>query len=133
MTGLYPDQTLVRRNSIDICEHLPNVQTLSQMFRSQGCLATRIGKIYHDRVPRHIGTSGHDDPYSWDDTINPRGRDIEDGRLIFSLRPGNFGGTLSWLAAEGTDQEQTDGIASDEAVRLLKQYAGAKRSFFLCR
>jgi choline-sulfatase len=131
MTGLYPDQTLVHRNAIYIREHVPNVQTMSQMFRSHGYFATRIGKIYHYNVPKHIGTSGHDDPYSWDYTINPRGRDKDDEDLIFSLRPGSFGGTLSWLAADGTDEEQTDGIAADEAVRLLEEYAREDRRFFL--
>lgn len=131
MTGLYPDQTLVRRNAIYIREHVPNVQTMSQMFRNAGYFATRIGKIYHYNVPRHIGTSGHDDPYSWNYTINPRGRDKDDEDDIFSLTPGSFGGTLSWLAAEGTDEEQTDGITAIEASRLLQQYAEDGRSFFL--
>ena len=131
MTGLYPDQTLVRRNAIYIREHLPNVQSMSQMFRRQGYFATRVGKIYHYNVPRHIGTSGHDDPYSWDYTINPRGRDKDDEDLIFSLTPGSFGGTLSWLAADGTDEEQTDGIAVTEACRLLSQHAENGTSFFL--
>lgn len=131
MTGLYPDQTLVRRNAIYIREHLPNVQTMSQMFRDAGYRVTRIGKIYHYNVPKHIGTSGHDDPYSWDYTINPRGRDKDDESLIFSLRPGSFGGTLSWLAAGGTDEEQTDGIAATEAVRLLEQHAAGDDPFFL--
>ncbi len=131
MTGLYPDQTLVRRNAIHIREHVPNVQTMSQLFRNNGYFATRIGKIYHYNVPKHIGTGGHDDPYSWDKTINPRGRDKDDEHLIFSLRPGQFGGTMSWLAADGTDAEQTDGIAALETVRLLKQYAESKKPFYL--
>ena len=131
MTGLYPDQTLVRRNAIYIREHVPNVKTMSQMFRDAGYFATRIGKIYHYNVPLHIGTSGHDDPYSWDYTINPRGRDRDDEPLIFSLVPGSFGGTLSWLAADGTDREQTDGIAADEASQMLKQFAEEDTPFFL--
>ena len=131
MTGMYPDQTLVHRNAIYIREHTPNVQTVAQMFRRQGYFATRIGKIFHYGVPRHIGTGGHDDPYSWDQTINPRGRDKDEEPLIFSLRPGSFGGTLSWLAADGTDLEQTDGIAATAAVGLLKKYAQQKTPFFL--
>ncbi len=131
MTGLYPDQTLVRRNAIYIREHVPNVKTMSQMFRDNGYFATRIGKIYHYNVPKHIGTSGHDDPYSWNYTINPRGRDVDDEPLIFSLRPGSFGGTLSWLAADGTDEEQTDGIAAGHAVRLLEKHAKEKQPFFM--
>lgn len=131
MTGMYPDQTLIRRNAIYIREHVPDVKTMSQMFRDAGYFATRIGKIYHYNVPKHIGTSGHDDPFSWDYTINPRGRDVDDESLIFSLQPGNFGGTLSWLAADGTDREQTDGIAADEAAHALKQFSEKTRPFFL--
>ncbi|MCA8988485.1 MAG: sulfatase [Planctomycetaceae bacterium] len=131
MTGMYPDQTLIHRNAIYVREHTPNVVTLAQMFRNNGYLATRIGKIYHYNVPLHIGTSGHDDPYSWDITINPRGRDVIDQDQIFTLTPGSYGGTLSWLSADGTDQEQTDGIAADEAIRQLNAYAETEQPFFL--
>lgn len=131
MSGLYPDQTLIHRNSIYLREHLPDVQTMSQLFRRNGYFATRIGKMYHYNVPKHIGTSGHDDPYSWDLTINPRGRDREDEHLIFSLQPRSFGGTLSWLAADGTDDEQTDGMSANEAIRLLNRYAKTDQRFFL--
>lgn len=131
MTGLYPDQTLIHRNAIYVREHLPNVNTMSQMFRDAGYTAARIGKIYHYHVPRHIGTSGHDDPWSWNFTINPQGRDVHDEADIFSLVPGQFGGTLSWLAAEGTDEEQTDGIAATEADRVLRKFADQKTPFFL--
>ena len=131
MAGLYPDQTLIHRNAIYLREHLPNVKTMSQMFRDAGYFATRIGKIYHYNVPKNIGTSGHDDPFSWNFTINPRGRDVEDEPLIFSLQPGSFGGTLSWLAADGTDEEQTDGIIATEAIEQLQRYAKEERAFFL--
>ncbi len=131
MTGMYPDQTLVHRNAIYIREHTPNVQTMSQLFRRNGYFATRIGKLYHYNVPLHIGTSGHDDPYSWDATINPYGRDRIDEDSVFTLVPGQYGGTLSWLAAEGTDEEQTDGISATEAVRRLKTYAQDDTQFFL--
>ncbi len=131
MTGLYPDQSLVKRNAIYIREHVPNVNTMSQMFRDAGYFATRIGKIYHYNVPKHIGTGGHDDPYSWDYTINPRGRDKAEEEKIFSLQPGSFGGTLSWLAADGTDAEQTDGIAATEAARMLDKHTKDRQNFFL--
>ncbi|NND97923.1 MAG: sulfatase [Pirellulaceae bacterium] len=131
MTGLYADQTLIHRNAIYIRERIPNVNTMSQMFRDAGYFATRIGKLYHYNVPKHIGTSGHDDPYSWNYTINPRGRDKSDEDKIFSLTPGSFGATLSWLAADGNDLEQTDGIAATEAIKMLQQHRDADQSFFL--
>ena len=131
MTGLYPDQTLIHRNSVYIREHVPNVNTMSQMFRDVRYTAGRVGKIYHYNVPKHIGTSGHDDPYSWNFTINPEGRDVHEEDKIFSLVPGSFGGTLSWLAADGTDAEQTDGIAAIEASNVLKRHAASGDPFFL--
>ena len=131
MTGLYPDQTLIRRNKIYVRERIPNVQTMPQMFRRADYFATRIGKVYHYGVPAYIGTGGHDDPDSWDYTINPRGRDKDDEDDIFSLVPNQFGATLSWLAAEGVDGEQTDGIGATEAVGLLHKYAKEETPFFL--
>ncbi len=131
MTGLYPDQTLIHGNAIYLRETLPNVQSLPQMFRENGYFATRIGKLYHYHVPKHIGTSGHDDPWSWNYTINPRGRDVTDEPLIKTLREKAFGGTLSWLAADGTDEEQTDGIAATHAVAELQKSAKDGVPFFL--
>ena len=131
MCGMYPDQTLVLRNAVYIRERVPNVRTMSQMFRSKGYLATRVGKIYHYDVPKHIGTSGHDDPYSWNVTFNPRGRDVEEEGKVFTLAKGQYGGTLSWMAADGTDEEQTDGMAATQTVELLNQYAKRERPFFL--
>lgn len=131
MTGMYPDQTLVHKNAVYIRERVPNVKTVAEMFRDNGYFATRIGKIFHYNVPKHIGSGGHDDPYSWNQTINPRGRDVEDEPLIFSLRKNSFGGTLSWLAADGADREQTDGIAADEAIRRLRHHSDKKDSFFM--
>ncbi len=131
MTGMYPDQTLVKRNAVYIREHVPNVLTIPQVFRAHEYFAVRIGKVFHYNVPRHIGTSGHDDPYSWNYTFNPRGRDKEEEDKIFSLVPGQFGGTLSWLSADGTDGEQTDGIAATEAINQLKSLADKGRPFFM--
>ena len=131
MTGMYPDQSLIHRNAILIRKHLPDVVTMSQHFKNHGYDATRIGKIYHYNVPKDIGNDGHDDPASWSHTFNPRGRDKTDEAKIFTLRKGSYGGTLSWLAADGTDEEQTDGIAATEAAKRLEQFAKTKQPFFM--
>ena len=131
MTGLYPDQTLIRENGILLRDRLPKVISMSQMFRNNGWFATRIGKIYHYNVPNAIGTPGHDDPASWDDTFNPIGRDKAEENKIFTLTRGSFGSTLSWLAAEGEDSEQTDGIAASEAIVRLKRHQLDKKPFYL--
>ncbi|MFT7641521.1 MAG: iduronate 2-sulfatase, partial [Pirellulaceae bacterium] len=118
-------------NAILLRSRVPDVQSMSQMFIKAGYAATRIGKIYHYNVPADIGNDGHDDPQSWTHKINPRGRDKTDESKVFTLRPGAYGGTLSWLAADGTDEEQTDGIAAAHATRLLAEYSQKNTPFFM--
>jgi uncharacterized sulfatase len=80
-------------------------------------------------VPLQIGTDGLDDPRSWMKVINPRGRDRDDEPKIFSLVPNQFGGVLSWLAADGADDEQTDAIGAAQAIKLLEEHKD--KPFFL--
>lgn len=131
MTGLYPEQngvTVLRRL---FRNYVPDAVTLSQHFMNNGYTAARVGKIYHYDNPKGVGTDGHDDPASWQTRINPRGRDKDEEDKIFSLRPGSFGATLSWLAADGTDEEQTDGIVATESIKLMKAYSETDTPFFL--
>ncbi len=131
LCGLYPDQTLVRQNAVFVRDRVPNVLTMPQHFRNHGYTPVRVGKLYHYGVPGTIGTDGHDDAPSWDRVFNPRGRDKDDESKVFTLVPGQYGGTLSWLAADGTDAEQTDGIGAAHAVTLLEEFAKNEKPFFL--
>ena len=131
LTGRRPAHTTVRDNEKYFRDVDSTVVTLPQAFKQAGWRSERIGKLYHYGVPGQIGTSGLDDPPSWDAVFNPKGRDVADEPRIFSLEPGKFGGTVSWLAADGTDAEQTDGIAAARAVELLEGFAKAQTPFFL--
>ena len=130
-TGVLTNPPVTNPMSPHFREKLPEAITLPQLFRTNGWFAARVGKLYHYGVPLTIGTGGLDDYPSWDLTINPRGRDREVHDRIFSLRPGQFGGTVSWLADEGADGEHTDGIAAADAVRLLERFKRTSQSFFL--
>ncbi len=139
LTGLRPDTTQVYENATHFRQTVPDVATLPQWFKNHGYFVARVGKLYHYGVPKQIGTNGLDDPVSWETVVNPRGRDCDDEDKIFSIvtgQParvavgtGNYGGTLSWLAADGTDAEQTDGKPAQEACRLLRE--NQHRPFFL--
>lgn len=122
MTGLYPDQTGCFTNQYEFRTNYPDLVTMSQLFKNNGYFTARVGKIYHYGVPKQIGTDGLDDPASWDHVVNPKGRDVAEEDKIFSMEEGKFGGTVSWLAAEGTDEEQTDGIGATEMIKLLEQH-----------
>lgn len=103
-------------------DNLPTVTTLPELFKDNGYFSARVGKIFHYGVPGDIGTDGLDDPQSWNEVSNPMGRDKKEQDKIKNLTPGRgLGSSLSWLAAEGTDDEQTDGMVANEAIRLMKQ------------
>lgn len=131
MTGLYPDQTKLKHNRIYLRQTIPYVTTIGERFRQEGYNSVRIGKIYHYDNPGDIGTSSFDDVYTWDYTFNPYGRDKKEEYNINTLVPNRYGGTLSWLATEGTDEEQTDGMSATIASDLLEQFAKNNQKFFL--
>lgn len=132
MTGLRPDTTRVMDLNYHFREGLPNVVTLPQAFRQAGYYAARVGKIYHYGNPGDIGTSGLDDPASWQEVVNPAGRDktaLERDILIMKPSKG-LGSSMSLLADKaGTDEEHTDGKVATEAIKLLE--ANKDRPFFL--
>jgi len=133
LTGLYPNSTGIHANSQIFRQTIPDQLSLSQAFRQQGYFAGRIGKLYHYNVPNSIGTDGHDDPASWELELNPAGVDrTVEHPLIKSLLPGQFGGTVSWLASTAPEAQHTDALQAADAEWVLERCAKRKdRPFFL--
>ena len=139
LTGLRPDTSGITDNGTRFREHRPQTISMPQLFKQNGYFVARVGKLYHYGVPKQIGTDGLDDPVSWEKVVNPRGRDCDDEDKIYSIiagekakvavGTGNYGATLSWLAADGEDIEQTDGKIAQEACRLLRE--NKDKPFFL--
>ena len=122
MTGLRPDTIKVYDLDRHFRDEVPDAVTVSQQFMKNGWWAGRVGKIYHYNVPASIGTDGFDDPPSWQKTVNPKGRDKTDEALVFNAEPHRkISAALSWLAADGKDEEQTDGMIATEAIKLMEQ------------
>jgi iduronate 2-sulfatase len=133
LTGLYPNSTGILANGQVFRQSIPSQLSLPQAFRRAGYFAARIGKLFHYNVPNSIGTNGHDDPASWEMELNPAGVDrLEEEPHIFSLTPGQFGGTLSWYASPKPDAYHTDALMAEDAEWVLERCAKRRdRPFFL--
>lgn len=132
LTGLYPNSTGILANAQIFRQTIPSQVSMPQAFRQAGYFAARIGKLYHYNVPKSVGTNGHDDPGSWEMELNPAGVDrLEEEPKIFTLTPGQFGGTLSWYASPKEDRFHTDGMMAADAEWVLERCARQDRPFFL--
>ncbi|NJD05523.1 MAG: sulfatase [Methylococcaceae bacterium] len=132
LTGKRPDTIKIYDLVTRFRDVAPGVVTLPQHFKKNGYFSGRVGKIFHQGVPGEIGKDGLDDPESWDIAINPKGRDKmaeSNGKLINMTPDRGLGGAFSYLADEGTDEEQTDGMVATEAIKLLQK--NRKDRFFI--
>jgi len=130
MTGLRPDTTKVYDLTTHFRATVPDVVTLPQMFQQAGYFVARVGKIYHYGNPGDIGTSGLDDPPSWNKVVNPKGIDIdEQPKLSFAGPSRALGASLSYYASPAKDAEHTDGMIATETIKLIEQ--NRTRPFFI--
>ena len=125
MTGLRPDTTRVFNLSYHFRTGLPNVVTIPQLFMRNGYYAVRVGKIYHYGNPGDIGTSGLDDPASWNEFYNPAGRDktvLETDVMNYTPTRG-LGSAMAFLSDKaGRDEDHTDGKVATQAIELLEKH-----------
>lgn len=130
LTGRLPDTTRVYDLQKNFRSELPDVVTLPQLFQRHGYFVARVGKIYHYGNPGQIGTSGLDDPASWDLVVNPAGVDkAEEAVLVNHTPQRGLGSSLSLYASPADDEEHTDGLVATETIKLLERHRD--RPFFI--
>jgi uncharacterized sulfatase len=132
MTGLRPNTLRVFDLKYHFRKGLPDVVTLSQAFSKSGYYTARVGKIYHYGNPGDIGTSGLDDPASWQEFFNPAGRDklMLEPEIINHTPKRGLGSSMSLLADKtGKDEDHTDGKVATQAIELLEKHG--TKPFFL--
>jgi len=142
LSGLRPEVTRIASNGSNarVRDNVPGLVTLPQLFKNNGYRTMRVGKVFHYDVPADIGTDGLDDAPSWNQVVNPRGKDRDQGKRgkgnqDAAVKSGGKGVgakaslLLGWSEAETGDEEQTDGMVATEAIRLMEQNRG--KPFFL--
>ncbi|MFL3658996.1 MAG: sulfatase-like hydrolase/transferase, partial [Opitutales bacterium] len=124
MAGLYPYTTGTMGNSGTLRGSMPDVVTMSQLFRQNGYRVGRVSKIYHMGIPPEIlaGTAERDDPHSWDETVNIKaGEHNVPGKKTFWSPKDESSQTFLGVEATGGDLEHADGMAASHAIEFLKR------------
>jgi iduronate 2-sulfatase len=124
MTGLYPYTNGMLGNGGDLRKNLPNVVTMSQLFRQNGYRVGRVSKIYHMGIPPEIiaGTADHDDPQSWDEVVNIKAPEQNAPGVKTQWSPKDKSSqTFLGVEAEGGDLAHADGMAAEAAIAFLKR------------
>lgn len=132
MSGLYPYSNKTLGNSGSLRGNMPNVITMSQLFRQNGYHVGRISKIYHMGVPGDIlsGHPGRDDPKSWDFTINLKAPEQNAPGEKTNWSPKNkTSQNFTGVVAEGDDLVHADGMAAQHAVKFINE--NKDKPFFL--
>ncbi|MEN8158059.1 MAG: sulfatase [Bacteroidota bacterium] len=135
MSGLYPETNGVLTNQHVVGSYrgktpsLSDHPTIAGFFRKQGYYTARVSKIFHMGVPGGIerGEAGDDDPDSWDYLYNVLGPETLSKGKLELLSPGNlhYGGNFSrMILKDGTENTQTDYIATSQAIAILESRAG---------
>jgi iduronate 2-sulfatase len=123
LSGLRPDETGIVTNELPFRKAMPTIQSLPELFRNNGYFTAGIGKIFHlgeDKKDSKGKPLKFIDTHSWEyfyDGMNHatklgntgEGRNLTRGRL----------GWCQWLAANGGDEDQADGLNAKAAVEIL--------------
>ena len=132
MSGLYPYTNGTLGNAGTLRGNMPDVVTMSQLFRNNGYRVGRVSKIYHMGIPPEIldGTALRDDPHSWDEVVNIKAPEQNAPGEKTNWSPKNKSSqSFTGVVAEGDDLVHADGMAATHAIDFLTRHK--EKPFFL--
>ncbi len=135
MSGLYPETNKVLTNIDQPGSYrketpaLANHPSMAGFFRKNGYFTARVSKIFHMGIPGDIenGSSGGDDPDSWDYAYNILASEtLGPGELeLLSPKNHHYGSNFARMIIpnefEGT---QADYMAASQAIAILENRTG---------
>ena len=136
MSGLYPETNGVVSNGSTLGSYravnpaLAGHLSLAGLFREQGYYSARVSKIFHMGVPGGIerGDVGGDDPEAWDFAYDVLGPETLSPGVRTLLTPArrHYGSSVATVQVpEGLEVQQTDHLATSQAIAILENRAGA--------
>lgn len=123
LTGKRPDELGILSNKVILREKWPEIVTLPQLFRNNGYFTAGIGKLFHAGMDERGEWTFFRDDTSFDLFYSARGKTPKIGKQGIGRKLGD--GTVGWahwLAAEGGDEAQMDGLVAAQAVKAIEQH-----------
>ncbi len=121
LTGKRPDELGIVSNRVALRDKWPEIITLPQLFRENGYFTAGLDKIFHMGLDENGEHTLFREDASFEHQFKAygspeivtegEGRMLGDGSIVWAR----------WLAAEGGDEGQPDGMIAAEAVRLLEE------------
>ncbi len=130
LTGRRPDELGITSNLVSLRKKWPNLVTLPQLFRNAGYYTAGLGKILHVGLDEYGEQTLFRDTASFDYSYRALGNSPAIGKKGEGRTAGD--GSIpwcKWLAAEGGDEAQPDGMLAAETVRVLEE--NHARPFFI--
>ncbi|MEQ8846717.1 sulfatase [Botrimarina sp.] len=130
LTGKRPDELGIYSNEKPLRRVHPDLVTLPQAFRQAGYRTAGLGKVFHQGLDERGESTLFRDDLSFEHRYRALGRSPAVGKQGEGRRAGD--GSIPWcrwLAADGGDAAQPDGMLAAEAVCVLE--AAHKEPFFL--
>ena len=120
LTGLRPETTSILGNGTYFRTKHPELVTLPQLLKQNGYFTASLGKIFHRGQTMEDAKTDWADAKSWSHIriyqSTEAGMKGEGRRLA-----GDEAKWCHWLAAEGTDEDQPDGMIAAEAIKLINE------------
>jgi iduronate 2-sulfatase len=123
LTGMRPHELEIVSNKVALREKWPDIITLPQLFRNNGYYTAGIGKLLHMGLDDEGKQTLFRDTASFDHSFRALGKNPEIGNQGEGRLMGD--GSVAWckwLAAEGGDEAQPDGMIAAEAVRVMEEH-----------
>lgn len=123
LTGKRPDELGIVSNKVALREEWPDIVTLPQLFRDNGYFTAGLGKLLHMGLDENGKQTLFRDDASFDHALKALGNNPMIGKTGEGRKLGD--GSISWarwLAAEGGDEAQPDGMIAAKAVRVLEEH-----------